>query len=86
VKFNIERMKTLPDSKRNGELAPVTGVDVLAPDRVRLNLSEPFAPLLANLSDRAGMMVSPTAASAKGADFGASPVCAGPYQFVERKA
>jgi peptide/nickel transport system substrate-binding protein len=86
VKFNIERMKTLPDSKRKGELAPVNGVDVLAPDRVRLNLSEPFAPLLANLSDRAGMMVSPTAASAKGADFGVSPVCAGPYQFVERKA
>ncbi len=32
------------------------------------------------------MMVSPKAAKEKGGDFAASPVCAGPYQFVERKA
>ena len=30
VKFNIERMKTMPDSKRKAELAPVASVDVLA--------------------------------------------------------
>jgi peptide/nickel transport system substrate-binding protein len=86
VKFNIERMKTMPDSKRKAELAPVVSVDVVAPDKARFNLSEPFAPLLANLSDRAGMMVSPKAAKEKGGDFAASPVCAGPYQFAERKA
>lgn len=86
VKFNIERMKTMPDSKRKAELAPVSGVEVIAADKVRFTLSEPFVPLLANLSDRAGMMVSPTAAKAKGADFPTSPVCAGPYQFVERKS
>lgn len=86
VKFNIERMKTLPDSKRKAELAPVAGVEVLAADKVRMTLSEPFVPLLANLSDRAGMMVSPKAARDKGTDFGAAPVCAGPYSFVERKS
>lgn len=86
VKFNIERMKTMPDSRRKAELAPVAGVDVLAADTVRLNLSEPFVPLLANLSDRAGMMVSPKAAREKGGDFAAAPVCAGPYSFVERKS
>ena len=86
VKFNIERMKTMPDSKRKAELAPVSGVEVLAADKVRFTLSEPFVPLLANLSDRAGMMVSPKAAREKGGDFAASPVCAGPYQFVERKS
>ena len=59
VKFNIERMKTMPDSKRKAELAPVASIAVLAPDKVTFNLSEPFVPLLANLSDRAGMMVSP---------------------------
>ena len=86
VKFNIERMKTMPDSKRKAELAPVASVTVLAADKVTLNLSEPFVPLLANLSDRAGMMVSPKAAKDKGGDFAAAPVCAGPYQFVERKS
>ncbi|RDJ27783.1 ABC transporter substrate-binding protein [Bosea caraganae] len=86
VKFNIERMKTMPDSKRKAELAPVSGVEVIAADKVKFTLSEPFVPLLANLSDRAGMMVSPTAAKAKGADFPTAPVCAGPYQFVERKS
>ncbi len=86
VKFNIERMKTMPDSKRKAELAPVASVTVLAADKVTFNLSEPFVPLLANLSDRAGMMVSPKAAKEKGADFAAAPVCAGPYQFVERKS
>src|SRR6478672_8976753 len=86
VKFNIERMKTAPDSKRKAELAPVSGVEVLSPDKVKFNLSEPFVPLLANLSDRAGMMVSPKAASEKAGEFAAAPVCAGPYQFVERKS
>ena len=86
VKFNIERMKTLPDSKRKAELAPVASVTVVSADKVTFNLSEPFVPLLANLSDRAGMMVSPKAAKEKGADFAAAPVCAGPYQFVERKS
>jgi peptide/nickel transport system substrate-binding protein len=51
---------------------------------VRLNLSTPFAPLLAQLTDRAGMMVSPKAAKALGDKFGNSPVCAGPFKFVER--
>jgi ABC-type transport system substrate-binding protein len=51
-----------------------------------LNLSAPFAPLLAALADRAGMMVSPKAAQAAGDKFGAKPVCSGPFRFVERVA
>ncbi|MES2717314.1 MAG: ABC transporter substrate-binding protein [Pseudomonadota bacterium] len=86
VKFNIERHKTLPGSNRRGELAPVTTVDVLDPLTVRLNLSAPFSPLLAQLADRAGMMVSPKAAQAAGDKFGAKPVCSGPFKFVERVA
>jgi peptide/nickel transport system substrate-binding protein len=86
VKFNIERHKTLPGSNRRGELAPVSSVDVLDPLTVRLNLSAPFSPLLAALSDRAGMMVSPKAATAAGEKFGSKPVCAGPFKFVERVA
>ncbi|MBV9113529.1 MAG: ABC transporter substrate-binding protein [Hyphomicrobiales bacterium] len=84
VKFNIERMQTMKDSRRKAELSPVAGVEVLAPDQVRFDLKTPFAPLLSVLSDRAGMMVSPKAAAKE--DFAAHPVCAGPYAFVERKA
>ena len=40
--------------------------------------------MLAQLSDRAGMMVSPKAAKELGANFGSHPVCAGPFKFVER--
>jgi peptide/nickel transport system substrate-binding protein len=86
VKFNIERHKTMPGSNRRGELAPVTSVDVLDPLTVRLNLSAPFSPLLSQLADRAGMMVSPKAAKAEGDKFGAHPVCSGPFKFVERVA
>ena len=86
VKFNIERHKTMAGSNRRGELAPVATVDVVDPLTVRLNLSAPFAPLLAQLSDRAGMMVSPKAAQAEGDKFGSRPVCSGPFRFVERVA
>ena len=86
VKFNIERHKTMAGSNRRGELAPVATVDVVDPLTVRLNLSAPFSPLLAQLSDRAGMMVSPKAAQAEGDKFGSKPVCSGPFKFVERVA
>jgi peptide/nickel transport system substrate-binding protein len=86
VKFNIERHKTMPGSNRRGELAPVMGVDVVDDSTVRLNLTAPFAPLLAQLADRAGMMVSPKAAQAEGDKFGSKPVCSGPFRFVERVA
>jgi peptide/nickel transport system substrate-binding protein len=86
VKFNIERHKTMAGSNRRGELAPVASVDVIDPSTVRLNLSAPFSPLLAQLADRAGMMVSPKAAQAEGDKFGAKPVCSGPFRFVERVA
>src|SRR4051812_34324856 len=86
VKFNIERHKTMAGSNRRGELAPVTSVDVVDPMTARLNLAAPFSPLLAQLTDRAGMMVSPKAAQAAGDKFGSHPVCSGPFKFVERVA
>jgi peptide/nickel transport system substrate-binding protein len=86
VKYSLERHKTMPGSNRRGELAPVASVDVVDPLTVRLNLSAPFSPLLAQLADRAGMIVSPKAAQAAGDKFGTKPVCTGPYKFVERVA
>lgn len=84
VKYSLERHKTMPGSNRRGELAPVASVDVVDALTARLNLSAPFSPLLAQLADRAGMIVAPKAAQAAGDKFAAKPVCAGPYRFVER--
>src|SRR5215510_544787 len=84
AKFSIERHLTFPGSFRKPELASVDHVEVVDPLTVRLVLKSPFSPLLAQLTDRAGMMVSPKAAKEAGDKFGLRPVCAGPYKFVER--
>jgi peptide/nickel transport system substrate-binding protein len=86
VKYNLERHKNMKGSNRRGELAVLASVDVIDAATVKLNLSAPFAPLLAVLTDRSGMMVSPKAAEAAGEKFGARPVCSGPFKFVERVA
>ncbi|MEZ4605691.1 MAG: ABC transporter substrate-binding protein [Deinococcales bacterium] len=86
AKYNIERSKNLPGSNRASELAQVDSVEVVDDSTIKLKLSQPFSPLIALLADRAGMMVSPTAAEALGEDFGTAPVCAGPFKFVERIA
>ncbi|GHD51953.1 peptide ABC transporter substrate-binding protein [Thalassobaculum fulvum] len=84
VKANIERSKTLPESRRKSEVKSIDTVDVVDPLTVRFNLKAPDATLLATLSDRAGMMVSPKAAAEAGAGLGAKLVCSGPFKFVER--
>src|SRR5215471_8255355 len=84
AKFSIERHLTFPGSFRKSELASVDHVEIVDPLTVKLVLKTPYAPLIAQLTDRAGMMVSPKAAKEEGDKFGLRPVCAGPYKFVER--
>jgi peptide/nickel transport system substrate-binding protein len=84
AKFSIERHMTLPASFRKSELSSVDHVEVVDPLTIRLILKTPYSPLIAQLTDRAGMMVSPKAAKEEGDKFGLHPVCAGPYKFVER--
>jgi peptide/nickel transport system substrate-binding protein len=86
VKFSLDRHVTMPGSTRKSELGPLTSVDVVDKETVRLNLASPFAPLVASLSDRAGMILSPKAVEALGDKFANAPVCAGPFRFVERVA
>jgi peptide/nickel transport system substrate-binding protein len=86
VKANLDRYRTAPESRRKGEVKPIADVAVVDPLTVRLDLAAPYAPLLAVLADRAGMMMSPTALAAMGDKIATKPVCAGPYKFVERVA
>src|SRR6185369_54584 len=60
--------------------------EVLDPLTVQLNLKAPAAQLLAQLTDRAGIMISPKAVDAQGDKFGLHPVCAGPFSFDSRVA
>jgi peptide/nickel transport system substrate-binding protein len=84
AKFTLDRHVTLPTSFRKPELAQLDHVDVVDPLTIKLVLKTPFSPLIAQLTDRAGMMVSPKAVKEAGDKFGLHPVCAGPYKFVER--
>src|SRR3954469_22006334 len=84
AKYSLDRHLTFPTSFRKPELAQVDHVDVVDPLTIKLVLKTPFSPLIAQLTDRAGMMVSPKAAKEAGDKFGLKPVCAGPYKFIER--
>ncbi|MCM2449208.1 ABC transporter substrate-binding protein [Agrobacterium vitis] len=84
VVATIQRNMTMPESRRKSELASVEKVEAIGSDTVKFTLKAPDSTLLAQLSDRAGMIVSPKAAKELGANFGSHPVCAGPFKFVER--
>ncbi|MBS4224154.1 ABC transporter substrate-binding protein [Lederbergia citrea] len=85
VKFNFDRMLD-PDmgSPRTSEIASISEVNVKGDHEVEVKLKEAYSPFLAALTDRAGMMVSPTAVKELGKDFANKPVGTGPYKLEER--
>ncbi|PCD76175.1 ABC transporter substrate-binding protein [Pseudothioclava arenosa] len=84
VAANIERSQTMPESRRKSELKSIASTEVIDDATIKFNLTAPDATLLAQLADRAGMMVAPKAAAEVGVDFGLNPVCSGPFTFKER--
>ena len=86
VKYKLMRDLTIKGSMRRGEVSSIESIDVIDPLTVQLNLKAPAAQLLAQLTDRAGIMISPKAAEAAGDKFGLHPVCAGPFSFDSRVA
>ena len=90
VKFNFDRM--LDESHPFVDTGPfplafffssVDAVEVVDDLTVKFTLSEPFAPFMSNLASPTGLMVSPTAVEASGADYGRNPVGTGPFKFEE---
>jgi len=86
VKWNIERYINTKGSSRTGDLGAVASVEVVDPSTVKFNLKSAFAPLLAALVDRAGMMVSQKVVDAMGADFTLKPFKAGTGPFILTEA
>lgn len=84
VKTSLERHKNAKGSRRAGELTTLEQVTVVDPTTVRLTLTAPTASLVAALSDRSGMIMSPAQLQKLGDNFGDSPVCVGPFSLVER--
>lgn len=81
---SLERHRTIAESKRAGELKSVASEAAADPNTVVLTLSKPDSTVLGALSDRAGMIMSPAKLDELGTDFTKSPVCVGPFKFVER--
>jgi peptide/nickel transport system substrate-binding protein len=84
VKANLDRYRSAPESLRKSELKPVQNIAVVDAHTIRIELSEPYAPLLGVLSDRAGMMMSPRAIASMSTGAADKPICSGPFRFVER--
>ena len=85
VKQSLDRHRTLRGSVRASEISPIDSVEVQG-NSVVIHLKQPFAPLTAQLADRAGMIMSPKQLDALGDKFATNPVCVGPFQFKDRTA
>jgi ABC-type transport system substrate-binding protein len=83
VRFNLMRGQDKKISTITSELAVIEAVETPDPFKVRIRLKQPDAAMLLILSDRAGMMVSPTAVQKLGDQFGRNPVGAGEYRFAK---
>jgi peptide/nickel transport system substrate-binding protein len=83
VKYNLDRYQE-EDSVRSTEVEAIESVEVVGEYTVRVTLSEPFAPFLAVLTDRAGIIASPKAIEENNGRISKDPVGTGPFKFVER--
>jgi peptide/nickel transport system substrate-binding protein len=84
VRTSLQRHLTFKGSARRSEMGPLTSIDAPDAEHVVLRFKQPFAPITAALADRAGMIMSPAALAAEGANFGDHPVCVGPFKFAAR--
>lgn len=83
VKFNLDRAIHAKYSSVFTDLASVKSIETPDKYTVKMTLKQPDTSLPLALSDRAGMMVSPTPARKYGADFEKHPIGAGPFKVTK---
>jgi len=83
VRFNLLRAQDKTVSSMVSELINIETVEVVDAFTLRLRLKRPDASLVLAFTDRAGMMVSPTAVQKLGDQFGRTPVGAGEYRLTK---
>lgn len=82
VKFNLDRAASYERSNVKSDSASIASVDVIDPLHVAINLKHPDSALILVLSDRLGMMISPSAVEAAGGEMDRTPVGTGAWKFV----
>jgi ABC-type transport system substrate-binding protein len=85
VKWNIERIiDPAFGATPRTDLASIAGVDVVNKQEAVIRLKEPSAPLLTNLGDRGGQIVSRVSWDKMGKDaFQRNPIGTGPFKLRE---
>lgn len=84
VVFHLERGRTYERSNVKSDLAVLDKVEATGPYQVSLKLKYPDATLPSVLSDRAGLIASPTSVKAAAdGNVDRAPVGTGPFKFVE---
>ena len=78
VKASLLHFKEM---KRLNDLDVVDAIDVIAPDKIALQMRQEYSVIPAVLTDRSGMIVSPAALQKYGKDFPRNPVGAGPFML-----
>ena len=86
VKYNLDRAMTFPTSQRKDDIGSIAEVSVVDDLTVAIRMKTQDVSILAKLAEKAGFIIAPSAAEAAGENYGASPVCTGPFKFVERVA
>jgi peptide/nickel transport system substrate-binding protein len=82
----IRHYLTANGSVRASEISAVKSIKAKGRYAVVFHLSSPYAPLTAQLADRAGMILSAKQLGKLGLNFAKHPVCVGPYMYKGRIA
>jgi ABC-type transport system substrate-binding protein len=82
VKFNLERSRTHPRTTTRADLDSLASVEVVSKYQAVIHLNRPNAGFAAILTDRVGLMVSPTAFKSANENMDRKPVGTGAFKFV----
>lgn len=83
AKFNLDRYRSDVRSNVKSDLNAIGGVEITGKTQITLRLVRPNAGLPAILTNRVGLMLSPTAIKTKGPNVDRLGIGSGPFKFVE---